>query len=144
LVAKVGIGNDAIGLGAAHTTADNIFFIGANGGSTTVLPVITNTNVNGAPGAQGAVHVSDVLIFSNNAVAANIVALTGLLTAAQGLVLAQGNTADGFDVWTDGITATSHTFIYENTGTASTSELVELVGTFAAAIAVVNSHQITV
>jgi hypothetical protein len=93
------------------------------------------------------VAVNDVLNFSNNAQSTGIVFLGGgVHTAAAGLALAQATTAAGFDVWTDGTTATSHTFIYENTGTASTSELVELVGVFSPAtqIAVVSNHQITV
>jgi hypothetical protein len=137
----VGIGADAITLGAAHTAADTITFVGADGGSTTVLPIITNTSLGGG------VAVNDVLNFSNNAQSTGIVFLGGgVHTAAAGLALAQATTAAGFDVWTDGTTATSHTFIYENTGTASTSELVELVGVFSPAtqIAVVSNHQITV
>jgi hypothetical protein len=43
LTAKVGIGADAITLGAAHTAADTITFVGADGGSTTVLPIITTS-----------------------------------------------------------------------------------------------------
>jgi hypothetical protein len=125
LTAHVGIGLDAITLATTHTTVDQITFVGADGGSTTVLPIITATHVD----SSNAVATVDVLNFSNNAINTTLLVIGGgIHSAAAGLALAQGNTATGYDVWVDGTTPTSHTFIYQNTGTASTSELVELVG----------------
>jgi hypothetical protein len=125
LTAKVGIGLDTITLATTHTAADSITFVGADGGSTTVLPIITATHVD----SSNAVATVDVLNFSNNAQSTTVAFIGGgPHSAAAGLALAQATTAAGYDVWVDGATATSHTFIYENTGTAATSELVELVG----------------
>jgi hypothetical protein len=90
-----------------------------------VLPIITATHVD----SSNAVATVDVLNFSNNAQSTTVAFIGGgPHSAAAGLALAQATTAAGYDVWVDGATATSHTFIYENTGTAATSELVELVG----------------
>jgi hypothetical protein len=148
LTATVGIGLDAITLGASHTAADSITFAGADGGSTTVLPIITSTSVNGTSTTQAAAPgtaVHDVLNFSNNAINTTLLNIGGgIHTAAAGLALAQATPSVGYDAWTDGTSATSHTFIYENTGTVATSELVELVGVFPGQITVVSNHQITV
>jgi hypothetical protein len=108
----IGSGNNSVSLLPGHTGGDEtVAFSGANGGSTTALTTIINAvagdNILWAAAAQNATVTHEGLVSS-------IVAGLSGLSATNG--------------YTDFIVG-SRTFIYENTGTAATSELVAVVGT---------------
>jgi len=113
LTVSVGNGSNSITLGAGHSNADTITFSAANGGSSTNYTTVTN-----------ATHAAlDVFNFATAAINTTVnYESTAVTSIAAGIAAANLN--DGFTVFNDG----SNTYIYEYTGSASTSEVVKLVG----------------
>jgi len=117
----VGTGADTITLVAAHTGVDTIT-VGANAISTTALTAITN-NV-----------VGDVVVWANNATNTVVYGQGAVASVAAGL--AGIVAADGYNTFSFG----GNTYVYENTGSAATSTLVELVGVHAVGVTSTVAH----
>jgi hypothetical protein len=106
----VGSGSNTITLNAGHTVVDTLAFSAANGGSTTSFTTVTNALA--ADTITWANATSNATIDNEGAVGSIALGISG------------ANTADGYNTFTNG----GNTYVYEYTGTASTSELVALVG----------------
>ena len=105
----VGSGTDGITLSATHGV-ENIIFSAANGASQTVPTTVTNDLAGGT------------FTWATNAINNAITHEGAVLTIAAGVSGAVST--NGYSDFTTG----GNTYIYENTGTLATSELVAIVG----------------
>jgi S-layer protein len=120
VVITIGSGLDSITLLSGHTAPDSVVFSAPNGASPTILTTVVNAVAGDTISWQTA--AADATI-THEGVVANVAA---------------GLNGVGAGGYYDFI-ANSNTYIYENTGTAATSELVAIVGTHAIAGATTTS-----
>ncbi len=106
----VGSGADTITLTGTHASA-TVTFSAANGASTSTFTFISG------------LATGDTVAFATAAINGGINAEGTVSSIAAGI--AGAITTDGYNTFVVG----TNTYVYENTGTAATSELVELVGT---------------
>jgi hypothetical protein len=118
---------DAINLGAGHGAGTSpVIFNAANGGTfvaSAVAGVVTGAGIYTISGvAANAAPAYDTIAFANSAV--NTTVFNEGPVASIALGIAGAHTTAGFNEFS--ITGTTTEFIFENTGTAATSELVAI------------------
>lgn len=107
---SVGSGTNTVTFGATHTAVDTLTFTAANGASTTILTTLTAL-------------AADTITWATAALNTTITHSGAVASVAAGM--AAVSSTNGYTDFTFG----SNTYIYENTGTAATNELVVVVGT---------------
>ena len=114
----VGTGLNTINLGSGHASTDSITFSAANAGSTTSYTTISN--IGGTNGGAS----TDFINFASAPINASNTTLGTVTSIQSGVTTAQTSSA-GYSTFV----FNGNTFVYENSGLTSTSELVALVGT---------------
>ena len=118
----LGAGNNIVNFNAGHNTvAASLIFSAANAGNTSSF-----TLVNNAVGGIGGGLNTDTITFANLAINNTVASAGAASSIAAGVATAQASGGlTGIVTFTNGGT----TYVYENTGNVSTSELVGIVGT---------------
>jgi len=118
----IGAGLNTVNFNAGHNTVKaSLVFSAANGGSTSSFTTVSNS----VGGTGGVGMNTDTITFANLAINNTVASAGAAATVAAGVATAQNSGGlTGIVTFTNGGT----TYIYENTGTASTSELVAIVG----------------
>ena len=119
----LGAGNNIVNFNAGHNTvAASLIFSAANAGNTSSFTLVNNA----VGGTGGAGMATDTITFANLAINNTIASAGAASSIAAGVATAQASGGlTGIVTFTNGGT----TYVYENTGNVSTSELVGIVGT---------------